>query len=334
MIKAPNLRNDHNGFLTAIQEPWYRVLLDLQNEISYATFEFYKKEGLKTIYLPITTTSVSSPMGLGSDSFPVEINICGIDTYLADSMQFFLEYGCRFLEKGCFYIMPSFRGEQADKRHLCQFFHSEAEIIGDQQDVISLVERYIKFVTEKLLSACEEQILKVAGTISHMEKFCLLKEIPQIEYRDAIIRLKHIEGALKKENDLIFVTSIGEKALMDEHDGFVWLSNMDRKIVPFYQASCDREPEYAKCSDLLFGIGEVVGSGERCKTAQDVLLSMANHGVNPEPYKWYITMKEQYPLHTSGFGMGIERFLLWVLKHDDIRDCQLILRQNGVRDTI
>jgi aspartyl/asparaginyl-tRNA synthetase len=37
-------------------------------------------------------------------------------------------------------------------------------------------------------------------------------------------------------------------------------------------------------------------------------------------------MKEEFPMLTSGFGMGVDRFLMWVLKHDDIRDMPLISR--------
>ena len=43
-----------------------------------------------------------------------------------------------------------------------------------------------------------------------------------------------------------------------------------------------------------------------------------------------IKMKDIYPLKTSGFGMGIERFILWLTKQDDIRDCQILPRFNGV----
>lgn len=49
-----------------------------------------------------------------------------------------------------------------------------------------------------------------------------------------------------------------------------------------------------------------------------------------EEYEWYCTMKEKYPMKTSGFGLGIERFILWLFKHDDIRDCQILPRFNGV----
>lgn len=40
-------------------------------------------------------------------------------------------------------------------------------------------------------------------------------------------------------------------------------------------------------------------------------------------------MKDSFPLKTAGYGMGVERFLLWVLGHDDIRDLQILPRFNG-----
>ena len=101
------------------------------------------------MHLPVTTGSISSPMGRGSDSLTVRINLEGIDTYLADSMQFLLEYGCRLNLKGVYYVMPSFRGEKADERHLCQFYHSEAEIPGKLENVMNLVDEYIKYLSSE-----------------------------------------------------------------------------------------------------------------------------------------------------------------------------------------
>lgn len=57
--------------------------------------------------------------------------------------------------------------------------------------------------------------------------------------------------------------------------------------------------------------------------------SLKQHQVSPEEYEWYCKMKQLYPLKTSGYGLGIERYLLWVLNHNDIRDCQLLPRFNG-----
>jgi aspartyl/asparaginyl-tRNA synthetase len=56
--------------------------------------------------------------------------------------------------------------------------------------------------------------------------------------------------------------------------------------------------------------------------------SMARHDVNEQEYAWYVRMRKDLPMVTAGFGMGIERFLMWVLSHDDIRDVPLMSRLN------
>ena len=66
--------------------------------------------------MPITSESVTSPMGLGSDSLPVSVELFDKNVYLADSMQFYLEYLLRQHPQGVFYIMPTFRGEEPDDR--------------------------------------------------------------------------------------------------------------------------------------------------------------------------------------------------------------------------
>ncbi|MCX4902227.1 hypothetical protein OG571_46555 (plasmid) [Streptomyces sp. NBC_01369] len=39
--------------------------------------------------------------------------------------------------------------------------------------------------------------------------------------------------------------------------------------------------------------------------------------------------RERLPLHTSGFGMGVERFLMWALDYHDVRDLQILTGVNG-----
>lgn len=96
----------------------------------------------------------------------------------------------------------------------------------------------------------------------------------------------------------------------------------------FYQKFNENKTK-ALNADLLFGIGEVIGAGERHKNINELRESLQLHNVDEKDYEWYCRMKEEYPMQTSGFGMGIERFMLWVLKHDDIRDCQILSRFNG-----
>ena len=77
------------------------------------------------------------------------------------------------------------------------------------------------------------------------------------------------------------------------------------------------------------GIGETVGCGERHNDYNELLESLSEHNVSISEYEWYVTVKKKYPLNTSGFGMGTERFFMWILKCDDIRNMQICLRFNG-----
>jgi asparaginyl-tRNA synthetase len=333
LVQAPKSWKDlQEHYLTALQNPWYRTLIEIQDVISTSTYQFFAKRGLKTIHVPITTHSISSPMGLGSDSKPVNIHLFGVDTYLADSMQFMLEYGCRLNAEGCFYLMPSFRGESADETHLCQFYHSEAEIQGSIDDVMSLVEDYLRFMTESIFERCRSSILTVTDDLSHVEA---LLESDKPLARVTLDEAGHILGqdpALiqSREPGFRVLTRAGERALIEHFGGFVWLTEQDHLAVPFYQAFADAEGTKARASDLLFGLGEVVGSGERHATSQDLQRALDLHQVDPTPYTWYAKMREDYPMQTSGFGIGTERYICWLLNHDDVRDCQILPRFNGV----
>jgi len=53
---------------------------------------------------------------------------------------------------------------------------------------------------------------------------------------------------------------------------------------------------------------------------------LQTHGVPENDYAWYVAIKDADPLQTSGFGLGMERLVLWVLRHDDIRDVPLVSR--------
>jgi aspartyl/asparaginyl-tRNA synthetase len=322
--------NPEQHVKTLLTHPWYEVVNKLFSEILRLTHDFYCSEDISPTIFPITTGSVSSPMGLGSDSLPVKATIkhTGLDVYLADSMQFSLELGARLNKRGAYYVMPTFRGEDIDKRHLNEFVHSEAEIKGNLEDVIKLVERYIKFMTKGLLESSEKEISSVVGSTSHLQNV-LDKSFPRITFNEAIKELQTHKGAYEKlvTGDLS-ITPKGEKLLMKNHGEFLWLTHLPWGAVPFYQSKLSEDPNQSNTADLLAGIGEILGSGQRVFDGKDLDESLEAHQVELHGYQWYREMHEEYPLQTSGFGLGIERYILWLLQHDDIRDCTLLLRDH------
>jgi asparaginyl-tRNA synthetase len=98
------------------------------------------------------TPSVSSPMGPGSDSEAIPIKFGKYNSNLIDSSQFGFEpLLLNGIDKVYCYL-PSMRGEEPDKRHLNQFFHCEAEIRGSIDNLIPIIEGYIGFLSETLLT--------------------------------------------------------------------------------------------------------------------------------------------------------------------------------------
>jgi aspartyl/asparaginyl-tRNA synthetase len=227
-------------------------------------------------------------------------------------------------------LQPSHRGESPDKTHLSQFYHAEAEIHGSFDDAISLAERYIRALATELLAKHRAQIEAIAGDTRHIGKL-ITSSTPfhRISVTEAQKILASSEVAVHSDPQFRVISRKGERELIERFGGFVWLTELDHLSAPFYQAFNDSAHTSAKAADLLFGLGEVIGMGERHRTAADVRAALALHDVSEKGYEWYLRLREEYPLTTSGFGLGVERFLCWLLKHDDIRDCQLIPRVNG-----
>lgn len=327
---SPSWESGPTRFLDILDSPLTKALVDVQDHITFYTAQFWHDRGVKSVHLPVTTDSVSSPMGLGSDSEPVLIELYGQPTYLADSMQFLLEYGCRLSPEGAWYLMPSFRGESVDSTHLNQFFHSEAEIPGDLSDVIAVVEEYVNFLGRTALERLGETIKSIAGTTQHVEDFVAAKKFKQMTLDEACSYLQDAPEFVRDEGRWKTLTRAGEQKLIRAFGPAVWVSHSDALSVPFYQADAADHPGKTLNADLLFGLGEIAGCGQRHENRDQVLAALAAREVNPEHYDWYIRMKEARPMLTSGFGLGVERWVMWLLQLDDIRDVSLVPRVNGV----
>ena len=222
-------------FLRILDDPLYPTLVELQDLVNFETAVHWRARHVRAMHLPITTSSVSSPMGLGSDSLPVQVDLSGIPTYLADSMQFLLEYGCRLSAEGCYYLMPSFRGEPADATHLNEFFHSEAEIPGGLEDVIEAADGYVRHLATAVLRELRRPLEALGVGTAHIEKF-LATDSTRITFDEAAELLGSDPAFIRAHDGWRTITRAGERRLMDLHGPAVWLTRFDHLSVPFYQA--------------------------------------------------------------------------------------------------
>lgn len=313
------------GFLEALRNPWCRLLADVQHSSHIAAIGYFAGLGLKTLAFPLTTTSVTCPVALGSDSTPVPIEFQGAESYLSDSMQFFLEYGCRFFEAGCFCVQPSFRGEAPDPTHLPQFTHVEAEVPGGLDVAVTLAEGLVRHLADALLNDLGPRIHASGAGSTHLEAVASRDQgFPRIRLDEALRLVSESDVDIDPNLGFRRIRRAGERKLIQVFDGPVWLTHHDHLSVPFFQAYADHDGHTARNADLMLGLGEVVGLGERHFAPDDVRRALARHGVPLSKYEWYCRLREESPLATSGFGLGLERFFCWALQHHDIRDVRLL----------
>jgi aspartyl/asparaginyl-tRNA synthetase len=327
-LTPPRTWGDEEGaFVYSLDSPWYALVGDLQDHVQYTTMRYARSRGLKSLHLPMTTRTITCPTGLGSDSEPVPVTVGGVDTYLPDSSQFLLEYAVRLAPSGCWTMAQSFRGEQPDETHLSQYMHSEAELPGGLDHLIDYVEGYVKALASAVLETYGDRLRHAIGDVSHLSRMAGHSgPFERLTFDEAARLLAGDPRYVRDEGSWRTLTRAGERRLMREVDEFLWVTHFDHLSVPFYQAFGDDDRRTAANADLFFGMGEVVGSGERHASAFGVREALDLHAVPERDYAWYAQLKEKFPMRTSGFGMGVERFLMWVLRHDDIRDIPLISR--------
>jgi asparaginyl-tRNA synthetase len=87
-------------------------------------------------------------------------------------------------------------------------------------------------------------------------------------------------------------------------------------------------PNVTLSSDLFApeGYGEITSGGQRIHSYKDLYNKILEFGLNPEEYEWYLEIRRYGMPPHSGFGMGLERVLAWILKLPHIRDATLFPR--------
>lgn len=300
--------------------------------------------GALSVDLFTMTSSVSSPMGPGSDSEVIPIELGGLHSNLVDSSQFGFEplVTNRGVPFYCF--LPSMRGEESDARHLSQFFHAEYEAQCELDEVLMVAEGFL-FSLVNVLRRNSELVRAMSRDLAASEKF--LRRVSDKEGRgfqritfDKAFRVLEEAGepgCLNQGKTGRDITSKGEIILARElrMSAPFWITHYDRDRVPFYHKPIDGG--VVLNADLIIPPiiegavgGEVLGAGQRQDEPSEMYESLKRQGVPPAPYEWYIDLRRQQNYRTtSGFGLGFERFLSMSLGLGNIRDSIVYPRLRG-----
>ncbi len=323
-------------YLELTRSKYFLALITLRHFIKTVSDYYFGVEcGAKNIDLFMLTPSISSPMGPGSDSEAMPIKFGKYKSNLVDSSQFGFEPILLNGINRVYCYLPSMRGENPDKRHLNQFYHCEAEIMGTMDQLKPIIEGYIKILAETLMTMpniLEKLSLNLEKTTLSFNKILGLEKFPEITMDEAVTGLVE-SGNMNLVNFTKFGRDISSKAEIKLAEIFkfetpFWIKNYDRDRVPFYQKPDSKNLNKVINADLIFPPiirgafgGEIVGCGQRQDNYLEILESLVRQKIDSKPYQWYINLRKlpNYNI-TSGFGLGIERFITWSLCFDDIKN--------------
>ena len=206
---------------------------------------------------------------------------------------------------------------------------------GGLKEIIQLGSAFVHDLTVSLLDNCPDSVVALAGSLEHLESLVRWDRVfPRVTMEDAVRQIEHSDSSyVRKHTDgFKILTRRGEEALVAlVGSGIgVWVTHFPASSIPFYQALDPQSEGRGLNADLLLGGCEVLGCGQRHLTAPQVLRALLAQEISSDPYRWYAELRQLFPLQTAGFGLGLERFLMWALKQADIRDCTLFFRDSRI----
>ncbi len=251
----------------------------------------------------------------------------GREAFLTVSGQLNVETYCCALSK-VYTFGPTFRAENSNtSRHLAEFWMVEPEIaFADLAADADLAESFLKYIFTALLNERGDDLTFFADRIDkecigRLEAF-VASTFERISYTDAIAALE------KSGRTFEFPVSWGmdlqsehERWLTEEHvKGPMVVMNYPKDIKAFYMRLNDDGRTVAAMDVLAPGIGEIIGGSQREERLDSLDRRLAEMGLDPHAYWWYRDLRRYGTVPHAGFGLGLERTLLYATGMANIRD--------------
>ena len=93
-----------------------------------------------------------------------------------------------------------------------------------------------------------------------------------------------------------------------------------RTLKPFYMRVNDDGKTVRAMDVLVPGVGEIIGGSQREERLVVLEGRMREQGLEPEAYDWYLDLRRYGTVPHAGFGLGLERTILFLSGMTNIRD--------------
>jgi asparaginyl-tRNA synthetase len=310
----------------------FSAVFRVRSVLSMAIHEFFQDQGFVYLHAPIITGNDAEGAG---EVFTVttrtdnkyDQDFFGKRASLTVSGQLQAEaFALAF--RDVYTFGPTFRAENSNTtRHASEFWMIEPEIaFADLSDDMNLIEDMIKYCIAYVLENAEAEMKffneRIDTTLLQRLDDVLKTPFAQLSYTDAIEALK------QSKQNFEYPVAWGMD-LQSEHErylceqvikGPVFITDYPKDIKAFYMRLNDDQKTVAACDLLVPAIGELVGGSQREERLDLLEARMKEMDIHAEGLQWYLDLRRYGGCQHAGFGLGFERFLMYVTGMTNIRD--------------
>ena len=329
----------------------FRAAFKVRSAAAFALHSFFNERGLVYVHTPILTASDCEGAGEMFQVTTLDVGAPPVDdkgaldytkdffnckTSLTVSGQLEAEaYALAF--GGVYTFGPTFRAERSNTpRHAAEFWMVEPEIaFADLSDDMDLAEDMVKYIIRYVQETCSDELAFFNQFVD--KELCeRLENVAQADF----VRISYTEAVeiLEKNNEQFEYKVAWGCDLQTEHERYltevvyqkpVFVIDYPKEIKSFYMRVNDDGKTVAACDMLVPGVGELIGGSQR-EEREDILLArMAECGIDPEEYAWYLELRRFGGVKHAGFGIGFERLVMYLTGISNIRDVLPFPRTTG-----
>ncbi len=296
----------------AIRSPRLITIFRIRSKIFEAVHEYLRNQGYFEAHPPMIC-----PVATEGGSEVFKVDYFGKEATLSQSWQLYAEAMIFALEK-VYYIGPSFRAEKSrTQRHVTEFWHAEIEAAWvDWKEMMQTAEELIAHVAQKVAKDCKDELKSLGKDPEVLAK--IKAPFKHYTYEEALEVLHKKGNKIKYGEDL----GVNEERLLTEDSPFpIVIMQYPKKIMAFYKKKDPKHPKLALNFNILTPeIGETLDSSQREEDIKEIIKSLKAEKKDLKQFETYLDTRRYGSVPHSGFGLGMERLVMWICGLDTIKD--------------
>jgi len=244
------------------------------------------------------------------------------EAFLAQSPQLYKEQLTMAFEN-VFEIAPIFRAEPSrTNRHLSEAMSVDVEkAYVDYTDMMDYLDNLIRYIIQSVNDKNQIELDSLGIELPNVSK-----PFSRITYSTLVENLQNSHKYIRWGDD------ISPKLLKDLFgDEFYFITDWPSSTKPFYVKSKKMDPiteqnngddprMLSESFDLMYGSLELSSGSTRISNKGDLMDNMKKKGLSHKAFDYHLRVFDYGVPPHAGFGLGLERLLMAILKLDNIRD--------------